>query len=337
MYAILLALLLQEADFRQAFLEPVAAASSDERRSLLDYSVVVTIQDKTRKVRGWGSGVLTKNGVLTCEHLFTGITPDAKIICTYKDQDVLVSIEKSDGLKDLALLRLPEGIANWPCAQVSEKPAFTGESLRSCGRGVSGLLTVESHKVIRLYDGDHRRDVEYTNAPVSGRSGSGLFNAAGDVVGIVRAEMYVAADAKAEHFGSAVATDSEELRKFLEEKSPTPSPPKSPIGDSREIVVSTAEWCGFCHEMQNEIEALYKSGKGDPAYRFRFVDVTKNHPVIYDHEKKTYRQAALPLSQWTSMAGASLCHEGKIPISDLVRKIEFNDSTQQTQPQRRAR
>lgn len=329
MYSILLALLLQEADFKQAFLEPISEVSAAEPQSLLDVSVLITVLDKRKKASGWGSGVLIKDGVLTCEHVVAGLSEGSQIICTYKDQDVLVTIERSDRLKDLALLKLPETVANWPRAQVSDKPAFTGESLRSCGRGISGLPRIDNHKVVRLYEAEHRRDIEYTNAPVGGRSGSGVFNTKGHVVGIVRAHV----SWSSEEYGSAVAMDASDLSKFLEDTAP-PVPTESPIGDAREIVVSTASWCGFCHEMQRDIEKLYKNGKGNPSYTFKFVDVTKNLPKVVD-ESGRLRDSLLPLATWKSKSNGILYHEGKIGLADLIAKVERNDPPKSKEGRRR--
>lgn len=132
---------------------------------------------KIRTTNGIGSGVKTERGVLTCYHVIAGQN-DIQVTCG--SETGKASILAANQKADLALL-----LVNWksphPSAKMSDSEPSCGENLVSAGRCKDGTISVENHGCLK----QERNEIKFENASNSGRSGSGIFNGSGELVGIV--------------------------------------------------------------------------------------------------------------------------------------------------------
>ncbi len=130
-----------------------------------------------RVVKGMGSGVNTEKGVVTCYHVIDG-QRDIEVACC--GETAVATVVVIDRDYDLALLSVPWNSPHEKAKMASESPT-DGKTLRSAGRCKDGTISVEHHEWLST----DKNDIEFTNCANSGRSGAGLFNWSGELVGII--------------------------------------------------------------------------------------------------------------------------------------------------------
>jgi S1-C subfamily serine protease len=165
-------------------------------RQLLECSVRLTVSDATGKSYGTGTVVDTLQQdalIVTCGHLFRGEAAKGEIVIeqfAVTAEGVRVS-ERSRGQlihhdldRDVALVSFrPTG----PVKKASVAPQLV-ENVNDrvwsvgCDRGADP--TVRSTRVTALDRYHGAPNIEAAGAPVQGRSGGGLFNAKGELVGV---------------------------------------------------------------------------------------------------------------------------------------------------------
>ncbi|MEN0111590.1 MAG: trypsin-like peptidase domain-containing protein, partial [Planctomycetota bacterium] len=170
--------------------------------SLLAASVRLTINDEGGRAFGTGTIVDAREGealVVTCAHLFRGrdgqaIDPTGRLTVelyaptpggprvTQQATGVLVS---HDFDADVALVAIQVN-GQVATAAVAPSPGAlrVGDAVRSVGCDLGADPTVRDSRVVDLNRYNGPPNIEASGAPVQGRSGGGLFDARGRMVGV---------------------------------------------------------------------------------------------------------------------------------------------------------
>lgn len=176
MYASLLILILGADPVYDVTVKRVAAAPVNVEQFACKIYLMGTVNGK-RVATGMGSGVITDKGVVTCFHVIDG-QRDIDVLCAGETANATVVVVDRD--YDLALLNVAWAKPH-PVAKLASESPLTGAILTSAGRCKDGTISVESHTV----EDNNKKDIRFTNCSNSGRSGAGIFNRAGEVVGII--------------------------------------------------------------------------------------------------------------------------------------------------------
>jgi thiol-disulfide isomerase/thioredoxin len=170
-----------------------AAALSDQE--LIQRSVRLVLDD-TRS-RSFATGTVLKSSpgetlVLTCSHLFEGASRDAKPMVEFfgaADSTRLPGeLVTRDRNADVALVRV-EIKDELPAARVASRRFVLVSGMPSasvgCDNGQPPTVRRMNITAVNRYLG--APTIECSGQPVQGRSGGGLFNAAGEVIGVCSA------------------------------------------------------------------------------------------------------------------------------------------------------
>ncbi len=174
-----------------------AAAGSASNTQLLESAVRLTVQDSQGNSTGTGTIVESRRGealVLTCGHLFRSsggngaITVTlfqagpggAQLRSTLEGRLVDFDLERDLGLVSF---RTSEPVRVAKIAPASAKLA-SGSSVTTvgCNHGANPTTIATRITTVGRYQGPP--NVEAAGAPIEGRSGGGMFNAAGQLVGV---------------------------------------------------------------------------------------------------------------------------------------------------------
>ena len=158
---------------------------------------------------GAGSGVImSEDGyILTCAHVISGA---ANIIVTIDNVDYTAKLIGEDSESDIAVVKIdaaglvPAVMADSDRLVVGEEVVAVGNPLGELGGTVTnGIVSALNRNVVVE---DTEMTLIQTNASVSpGNSGGGLFNMAGELIGIVNAK---SADEDAEGLGFAIPVNT---------------------------------------------------------------------------------------------------------------------------------
>ncbi len=163
---------------------------------LLETSVRITINDATGKSHGTGTIVDTREGdalVVTCGHLFRGESAKGEI--TIERFRVtgggLEVLDRARGHLESYDLDRDVGLVSFrPNGEVAVAPvaAQFGEQINdrvwSVGCDLGAKPTVRDSRVTDIDRYHGPPNVETSGAPIQGRSGGGLFNAEGELIGV---------------------------------------------------------------------------------------------------------------------------------------------------------
>ena len=169
---------------------------------LIETSVRLTVVDDMGKSYGTGTIIDARAGealVATCAHLFRDangrpIETQGRLTIELFQQDssglrviqrVPGTLVVQDFEADVALVRMsPQGTV--PVARVASSPGsiVVGNPVRSVGCDLGADPSVRASRVVSLDRYHGPPNIETTGAPVQGRSGGGLFNEAGELIGI---------------------------------------------------------------------------------------------------------------------------------------------------------
>ena len=154
----------------------------------------VRIRVKTAREQKFGSGTVIHSSagrtlIVSCYHLFRGATRDDKIevdaFFTGPPQTYVGRVLRLDEEADVSLVEVSTDEA-WPSVRVA--PTSRAPEVRDnvvsigCGNGEHPSLQSLLVTDIDRYDGPN--NVSCTGLPVVGRSGGGLFNAKGELIGV---------------------------------------------------------------------------------------------------------------------------------------------------------
>ena len=216
---------------------------------------------------GAGSGVIISSDgyILTCAHVVEGAS---QITVTIDDQDYPATLVGSDTASDIAVVKIEaEGLT---AATVGNSDALAvGEEVLAVGNPLGELGGTVTNGIISALDRDvsiqssntvNTMSLVQTNASVSpGNSGGGLFNMAGELIGIVNAK---SSDSEAEGLGFAI-----------------------PINDAVEVAQELLEngyvtgrpYLGITYLSVSDMQTAQKLGVS--AYGIYVMDVVKGGPA----------------------------------------------------------
>ncbi len=184
---------------RQTVAQPGSGATPsgvDERR-LIEATVKISVKDPDGTSAGTGTLVDAREGealVLTCGHLFRTSEGKGQITVTLYQMgqagaEVRTTLTGSlihyDLQRDLALVSVRPDVSISPIAIGSPQVQFTaGESVVSIGCNTGHNPTAVSSQITTVDRYQGYSNVEVAGAPIEGRSGGGLFNAQGHLIGV---------------------------------------------------------------------------------------------------------------------------------------------------------
>ncbi len=158
---------------------------------------------------GAGSGVIiSEDGyILTCQHVIDGAS---NVIVTIDDVDYVAEVIGEDAESDIAVIKInatgltPAVLGDSDTLAVGEEVVAVGNPLGELGGTVTNGIVSALNR--NIYVGDYEMTLIQTNASVSpGNSGGGLFNMAGELIGIVNAK---SSDSDAEGLGFAIPVNT---------------------------------------------------------------------------------------------------------------------------------
>jgi hypothetical protein len=270
-----------------------------ERDSLLDYACTI----KPNR----GSGVNTTAGVVTCWHCVSNVVGPVQVTChgeTAAGRVIAFDVEQ-----DLALIAV-----TWqqphPVAVVSTDAVTTGEVLFSAGRVRDGRVGLDRYRVVDSPFHATGTAIYTDNPFVSGQSGSGLFNAAGRLVGIVKAVDMT--DEPYRGLSTGAAAIAKLLRTAMAASGSSPTKQPQPR-QRRRAVIGTASWCEPCRVFRS------RNGGGNGELELVYVDIEQPRPTTVTNEEwdrlvSTARglygpqvEQAIPLALWQAENGKWYC------------------------------
>jgi thiol-disulfide isomerase/thioredoxin len=177
---------------------PVAqVAPSAEHAKLLESTVKISVEDAEGTSAGTGTVVDAREGqalLLTCGHLFRESAGKGPITVTFYQstpsgaqvrETAVGTLLNYDLERDLALVVVKPAspVKALPIAPMNTQLA-PGSGVRTvgCNGGANPTVLESQITTIDRYQGPP--NVEVAGAPVEGRSGGGLFNAAGQLIGV---------------------------------------------------------------------------------------------------------------------------------------------------------
>jgi len=167
-----------------------AAASIDDILFRVSVRIRVQVGDKIN--RGSGTIIESKPGrtlIMTCGHIFRGIDETAKIevdVAPWEQPRKFVArLVKHDLESDVGVISIPttEPLPVAPVARRSQNPKV-GDPMVCIGCSGGANPTREQIRVTALDKYEGPSTIECGGLPVQGRSGGGLFDAAGRLTGI---------------------------------------------------------------------------------------------------------------------------------------------------------
>lgn len=172
---------------------PEADSDRPVADTVMNASVRVRVTDGRMQDSGTGTVVQSTPGlstVLTCAHLFQGVSKDAVVqVDMFRDGKVLTYPARViDGNKDsdLALLQI-QNKEILPFVNMSTDSVKSGEGVVSVGCSNGEPPTLTRMKVVEVNRYMGPAHILCSQDPARGRSGGGLFNAAGQLIGVCSA------------------------------------------------------------------------------------------------------------------------------------------------------
>jgi thiol-disulfide isomerase/thioredoxin len=174
---------------------PAPAAGGASPQNLIHSSVRLTIEDATGRSFGTGTIIDSRGGdalVLTCGHIFRESQGQGRVGVDLfgpgAPQGVAGRVVSYDLEKDVALVAIRPGVPV-QVAPVAPKgqPIAKGDQVVTVGCNNGGPATAIYSRVTSLDKFLGPPNLQVAGLPVQGRSGGGLFNAAGQVIGVCNA------------------------------------------------------------------------------------------------------------------------------------------------------
>lgn len=175
-------------------------ATGTETESIsLASSTRIRVKDEDGINFGSGTVIDSRPGrtvILTCGHIFRDIKEDSTIEVDIFDagraQSYVGKLIDFDSHSDVGLIAIPTS-NEIPKAQVASRDEATrkGQHVTSIGCGGGESPTEQKLNITALNRYDGPDNIECTGVPIQGRSGGGLFNADGHIIGVC-----IAADPK---------------------------------------------------------------------------------------------------------------------------------------------
>ena len=167
---------------------PPKAASTDPLQACLR----IRVKDSQGVNFGTGTIIDSREGrttILTCGHIFRKIDDkpliEVDIFNGTKHETTVGHVLRYDLERDIGLLWIPTArvLPTAPIAGVTNSPSV-GQHVFSIGCGSGDPPTKLQHRVTNLNRYNGPDNVECTGVPIQGRSGGGLFDTAGRLIGV---------------------------------------------------------------------------------------------------------------------------------------------------------
>lgn len=178
-------------DFRAQSPGPVTGATPNDSAAM-QATVRVRLDDGEFRDVGTGTVVHSTSGqsiVLTCAHIFKDAGPESEtavIVDVFRNGETLkypATVIGGDHASDIAFLRI-QNKSPLPMVSLASKPATAGESVFSIGCNGGNMPTILNSRVVQVNRYEGPENIVCSVDPVQGRSGGGLFNAAGELIGV---------------------------------------------------------------------------------------------------------------------------------------------------------
>lgn len=168
-------------------------AGEDSRISAQRATVRIIVDEPSHQAVGSGTIIDAQQGealVITCGHLFRDMQPNSPISVevfedgkpmAYRGELIHHQIEEKD--IGLVVFRPGRVVAVAPVVSREER-LQEGESVFSVGCDHGQVPSVRDSRVTKLNRYLGSPNIETSGAPVQGRSGGGLFNSAGELIGV---------------------------------------------------------------------------------------------------------------------------------------------------------
>ncbi len=174
---------------------PADSNSSDNINHLLTASVRLHIQDEKGRSTGSGTIIDARGGeslILTCGHMFREYQESSQILVDFFGPDAPTEIHGTlvsyDLNSDIGLVRVA---ADYPfvAAKVASPDCQCrpGDHVMSVGCDNGREATPVATTIVSVNRYNHAPNLQVAFEPVQGRSGGGLFNARGEVIGVCNA------------------------------------------------------------------------------------------------------------------------------------------------------
>ncbi len=163
--------------------------------------VVEEVADSVVEVEGSGSGVIIdrRGYIITNEHVVSDLNSAGKqiVVVLHNGKRCVAKYQGGDAKYDIAVLKIDAGSLTLPVAKIGKSSALkVGDEVLAIGNPLATLGGTVTNGIISAKDRQIR--VEHylmtllqTNAEINpGNSGGGLFNMAGELVGIVNAKQF---------------------------------------------------------------------------------------------------------------------------------------------------
>lgn len=181
-------------DLEQAGMEPLR--QSTDNAALLEATVRISVEDETGHSRGTGTIVDARSGealILTCGHIFRESQGRGQItvtLFTAGPQGAAQQTETTGALidydldRDLGLIsiRPPVSVKAAQIAATDASQPGMPVATVGCNRGADPTVIRTRLTAVNRYEG--HPNIEAAGAPIEGRSGGGIFNAAGQLIGV---------------------------------------------------------------------------------------------------------------------------------------------------------
>ncbi|MCA9229332.1 MAG: trypsin-like peptidase domain-containing protein [Planctomycetales bacterium] len=174
-----------------------SAGSPVEHKRLIEASVKISVQDPDGISAGTGTIVDARSGealVLTCGHLFrTSEGKGAITVTLFQAGPAGAEVRTTatgrlidfDLDRDLALLSIRTDVPVEPVSIAQrDTPLAPGGGVTSVGCNLGANPTAIGSRITTINRYQGHPNVEVAGAPVEGRSGGGLFNATGQLIGV---------------------------------------------------------------------------------------------------------------------------------------------------------
>lgn len=170
---------------------PDAVADTAANRAAMEATVRVRLIDG--KMRDFGTGTIVhstagQSTILTCAHVFKGVSADAAVVIdVFRDGQVLkypATVIGGDHDSDVAFLKI-QNTAPLPSAPIARQLGLQASDAVfsiGCNNGEQPTRMDMNVVAVNRYEGPE--NVVCTKDPIQGRSGGGLFNTSGELVGV---------------------------------------------------------------------------------------------------------------------------------------------------------
>ena len=169
-----------------------AAAGDAFTAGLVQSTVRVRVDDPDGHSYGTGTVIDSRSGealVLTCGHLFRDSHGKGRIVVDVMVDGVVRAVEGQlityDEDRDLGFISIrPSGAVHASRVAAPQRQASIGDRVWSVGCNGGAAPTVEATRVTNIDRYTGPPNIEIFGMPVEGRSGGGLFNEQGEVIGV---------------------------------------------------------------------------------------------------------------------------------------------------------